>query len=97
MLGNRDPQLTVLRWADLADITLRIEVGSDGDHVESCELRDRNGQAMTIPGRVVGGTRCGSRLAWHRQCVVRPCRVLAHEPALRGMIATRLTLGGGPA
>jgi O-methyltransferase involved in polyketide biosynthesis len=25
-----------------------------------------------------------------------PCRVVAYEPALRGMIAARLTLGGGP-
>jgi hypothetical protein len=50
-LSNRDPGRTVLRWADLADITLSVEAGADGDHVDSCDLRDRDGQALTIPGR----------------------------------------------
>ncbi len=46
-----EPEPTVLRWADLATISLNIVSGYEGDSLSSCVLRDRAGASVTVETR----------------------------------------------
>jgi hypothetical protein len=45
---DRRPEPEVLRWADLAELSIRVNTGYESDVLSSCELRDRAGAAMTV-------------------------------------------------
>jgi hypothetical protein len=47
-LTDRRPEPAVLRWADLAELSIRVDTGYESDVLSSCELRDRAGTTMTV-------------------------------------------------
>ena len=48
------PEPVVVRWDDLASVSLTLKSGYDEDYVSSCELRDRSGRSMTLPHTFTG-------------------------------------------
>lgn len=48
------PEPAVLRWADLAQLTVEVVTGYEGDALTSCELRDSAGTTMTVPASRYG-------------------------------------------
>jgi hypothetical protein len=45
---DRQPEPAVLRWADLEQLSIRVDTGYESDVLSSCELGDRAGTAMTV-------------------------------------------------
>jgi hypothetical protein len=56
---SRDPRLTVLRYADLATMTLNVANGYDGEYLASCVLRDHAGGELAVPSGRYGEGACG--------------------------------------
>jgi hypothetical protein len=46
--AGRQAEPAVLRWADLAEISVQVVTGYEGDALTQCELRDSAGTTMTV-------------------------------------------------
>jgi hypothetical protein len=55
---HRKPRLAVLRYADLAAMSVKVVRGYDGDYLESCVLRDHAGSELAVHSWLYGGRAC---------------------------------------
>jgi hypothetical protein len=87
---NRASEPTVLRWADLATLSLKVVSGYEGDYISSCILRDRVGNTVTVESRLGGAcdkvTAAAERLLAYRLAPTLQARYDAGEPITFGRI-----------
>jgi hypothetical protein len=48
---GRESEPAVLRWPDLATVSVQVVTGYEGDSLSSCVLRDRAGTTLTVENR----------------------------------------------
>jgi hypothetical protein len=71
MVADRAAEPVVLRWADLATVSMRVvQDDDDGNYVSSCELRDRSGTTLTVAGK--GFRRAVEQVAVAAELVLAP-------------------------
>jgi hypothetical protein len=86
--GETEP--TVLRWADLATMSLKVVSGYEGDSLTACILRDRTGNSVTVESRL--GDACDKvvaavdRLLAYRLAPTLQARYDAGEPVTFGRV-----------
>jgi hypothetical protein len=82
---------TVVHWADLATMSLKVVSGYEGDYLGSCILRDRAGNTLTVENRL--GDACDKvtaavdRLLAYRLAPTLQARYDAGEPVTFGRIS----------
>jgi hypothetical protein len=55
---NREPRLTVLRYADLTTMALQVRQGYDEEYLASCVLGDQAGRELVVRGDFFGARAC---------------------------------------
>jgi hypothetical protein len=87
---RRQAEPTVVRWADLATMSLKVSSGYEGDYIAACILRDRVGNTLTVENRL--GDACDKvtvavdRLLAYRLASPLQARYDAGEPVTFGRI-----------
>lgn len=87
---HRQPEPTVVRWADLATMSLKVTSGYEGDYIATCILRDRVGNTLTVENRL--GDACDKvtaavdRLLAYRLAPTLQARYDAGEPVTFGRV-----------
>ena len=87
---RRQTEPTVVRWADLATMNVKVVSGYEGDYIASCVLRDRVGNTLTVENRL--GDACDKvtaavdRLLAYRLAPTLQARYDAGEPVTFGRI-----------
>jgi hypothetical protein len=87
---RRQSEPTVVRWADLATMSLKVVSGYEGDYIGSCILRDRVGNTLTVESRLGDAcdkvTAAADRLLAYRLAPALQARYDAGEPVTFGRV-----------